>query len=111
MRILSNRLALLAVATIALVGVVRADDAAKETTLTGTMLCAKCSLKEATVCTDVLQVKDGDKTVNYYITQDGKSKTSGHVCAGSKDGVSVTGVVSDKDGKKMIAASKIEAPK
>jgi hypothetical protein len=113
MRILTNRLALLVAATIAIVGagVVRAEDAPKEVTLTGTMQCAKCSLHEAgvTTCTDVLTVKDGDKTVNYYIIQDGKVKTASHVCKDSKDGVSVTGVVSEKDGKKTIAASKIDA--
>ena len=110
MRTLSKRLALLAIATVALLGVARADDAAKEVTLKGTMQCAKCSLKEAAACADVLTVKDGDKTTNYYISENGKTKTAEHICAGSKDGVSVTGVVSEKDGKHYIAASKIEKP-
>ena len=108
MRILSNRLALLAVATLALVGVARAEDA-KEVTLTGTMQCAKCSLHEegVTTCQDVLTVKDGDKETKYYIAA-GDAQKAAHVCKGTKDGVTVTGTVETKDGKQVLTASKVE---
>lgn len=87
---------------------VRADDA-KEVTLKGTLTCAKCSLHEGTQCQNVLQVKEGDTTTNYYLLDNKLSKDShSAVCRGSKEGVSVTGVVSEKDGKKWITASKIE---
>ena len=110
MRTKAYRFALLVVATVALAGIARAADKPKEVTLKGTMQCARCSLHESgvTKCADVLTVKDGDKSVNYYITQDGKSKTASHVCNDSKADVSVTGVVSEKDGKHHIAATKIE---
>lgn len=116
MRILANRLAFLVVATVTLGGIAAttrpADEAtdAKKVTLKGTMQCARCSLHEAgvTKCADVLSVKEGENTVNYYITQEGKAKTESHVCNGTKADVSVTGVVSEKEGKHYIAATKIE---
>ena len=92
-------------------GLLWAEDAKKdETTLKGTRLCAKCNLKIADKCQDVLQVKEGDATVNYYMAdmKDSKVVKSGHVCSGSKENVTVTGVVSEKDGKKWIEVSKVE---
>jgi hypothetical protein len=47
--------------------------------------------------------------VKYYLTDNKISKTSHKdVCGAPKENVSVTGLVSEKDGKKMIEASKIE---
>ena len=92
-------------------GMLWADDAAasKEVTLKGTLTCAKCDLKETAKCQNVLKVTEGDKVVKYYLTENQTSKTSHKdVCSAPKDNVSVTGVVSEKDGKKMIEASKIE---
>ena len=87
---------------------VRAEDG-KEVTLKGTLTCAKCTLHEGTTCQSVLQVKDGDKTTNYYLMDNTISKDShAAICRTSKEGVSVTGVVSEKDGKNWITASKIE---
>ena len=106
-----NRVAVLAACVLMMgAGMLWADDAAKEVTLKGTRLCAKCNLKVADKCQDVLQVKEGDATVNYYMSdlKDSKVVKSGHVCNGSKENVSVTGVVSEKDGKKWIAVSKVE---
>jgi hypothetical protein len=88
---------------------VQADDK-KEETLKGTLVCGKCTLKEADACTNVLQVKKGDKTVNYYIKDMG-NKEAYHKksCpAGSKQEATVTGTVSMKDGKMWITASKVE---
>ena len=51
-----------------------ASDASTETTLTGTMVCAKCKLHEADKCQNVLQVEKDGKTVNYYLTQNKVSK-------------------------------------
>ena len=89
------------------VNFVRADDASK--TLKGTMTCAKCDLKVADKCQNVLQVKDGDATVTYYIEDNDVSKgTHKKVCTAAVDNVSITGTVSEKDGKKWIAPTKIE---
>src|ERR1041384_6347563 len=85
---------------------------AKEVKLTGTLVCGKCALKETDECSNVLQVKEGDKTVTYYLKDEGK-KESYHkdICTAGKKGkeVTVTGKVSEKDGKKWITDAKVEA--
>jgi Family of unknown function (DUF6370) len=85
-------------------------DDAKEVTLKGTIMCGKCKLKMTDDCSNVLQViekKDGkDVEVNYFIKDEGKAeKYHGKICTDTKKG-SVTGVVSEKDGKKWITPSK-----
>ena len=95
------------VAMFALVSFVRADDAA--TTVKGTMTCAKCGLKTADKCQSVLQVKDGDTTVTYYIADSDASKgTHDKVCTAAVENVTITGTVAEKDGKKWITPTKIE---
>jgi hypothetical protein len=86
-----------------------AADAAKDVTLKGTMKCGKCMLHETKACADVLEVKDGDKTVHYYIAKNDVSKgLHKNVCHDEKADITVTGTVSEKDGKMTIAATKIE---
>jgi hypothetical protein len=86
---------------------------AAETTLSGTMVCAKCTLKKADAakCQDVLVVKDDQgASTEYYITKNAAADDAGHQC--SKEAkATVTGTVSDKDGKKWIEATKIEKEK
>ncbi len=104
-------LALGAAVLCALALTLRADDKkadAKEVTLKGTLVCTKCLLGETADCGNAIQVKDGDKTVTYYIKDDGKAeKYHGKFCT-SKSGVSgsVTGVVSEEKDKKYITPSK-----
>jgi hypothetical protein len=99
------------VAICLLVGGTRAEDK-KEVTLKGTILCAKCALKEATKCTTAIQVKDGDKTVTYYFHDNGnKEEYHEEVCGGAKKEGTVTGVVHDHEGKKFIKPSKVEYAK
>jgi hypothetical protein len=76
----------------------------KEVTLKGSMVCGKCTLGVCAKCTNVLQVKEGDKTVDYFIDDAGnKEKYHKAICpAGKKQDATVTGVVSEKDGKKWI---------
>ena len=89
----------------------RADDA-KATTLTGKMVCTKCTLHETDACANALQVKADDKVTTYYMVDNDVTKAEHkNVCHGPKEGVSVTGVVSEKDGKKWIDVTKIEMPK
>ena len=95
------------VALFALANVVRADDT--PVTLKGTMTCAKCGLKIADKCQSVLQVKEGDAPVIYYIADNDVSKgTHDKVCTAPVDNVTITGTLADKDGKKWITPSKIE---
>ena len=93
--------------------VATAEDAKKEVKLTGTLMCGKCSLKLTTKCSNVVQVKEGDKTVNYFLDDKGNGETyHEEVCGDGKvEGVTVTGTVSEKDGKKWVKVSKIDLPK
>ena len=79
---------------------------AKEVTLKGTITCAKCDLGKETKCTTVIVVKEDGKDVIYYL--DAKSGKANHekICKAGQPG-SVTGKVSEKDGKKTITASKV----
>jgi len=91
---------------------VKADDK-KEVTLKGKMVCGKCTLKETDACSNVLQVKEKDKTVNYYVKDKGNKETyhKGSCKPDSSQDVEVTGTVAEKDGKKWITASKVEVKK
>lgn len=90
---------------------VQADDK-KEVTLKGTILCAKCALKETKKCTTAIQVKEDEKTVTYYLDDKGHGEEYHEtVCGGEKKEGSVTGMVTEKDGKKWIKPSKVEYAK
>ncbi len=81
---------------------------AAETTLKGTLVCAKCKLKKAEKCQDVLLVADDSgATTEYYITKNEAAEKAGHQCT-TEAQATVTGEVTDKDGVKWVAASKIE---
>ena len=94
------------------VGLVAIATAGDEVTVTGNIMCAKCTLKKADAkeCQDVLVVKDGSKTAEYYVEKNEVAKAFGHTCKGEKAAV-VTGKVTEKDGKKWISATKMEANK
>lgn len=78
-----------------------------EVTLKGTMVCGKCSLKQADACQNVLKVTEKDKEVVYWLEHNDVAKSNhGPVCSGSK-GATVKGAVSDKDGKKLLTANSI----
>ena len=89
-----------------------AGASAADQTLSGDVLCAKCNLKKADAkeCQDVLVVKSGDTSAEYYIVKNPVSEKFGHVCSGKK-AATVTGTVAEKDGKKWISATKMEQPK
>jgi hypothetical protein len=100
---------------VALVVAVKAADKAegKEVTKSGKLVCGKCTLKETDECSNVLQVKEDGKTVNYYLDDSGKGeKYHKDICAAkSEKDVKVTGTVSEKDKKKYIKVTKLEDAK
>jgi len=85
----------------------------KEVKLTGTLVCGSCKLKESKKCANVLQVKEKDKTINYWLTDKGNDEPyHENICGGGelKD-VTVTGIVTEKDGKKTVKVVKFEMKK
>ncbi len=95
----------------------RAEDkaVAKEVKLTGTLVCAKCKLKAEGVkkCTNALIVKEGEKTVTYFLEDKGNAESYHEdVCGGGeKEGVTVLGTLTEKDGKKYVKTTKVESKK
>jgi hypothetical protein len=104
--------ALAAVATLATAWAAVAEDK-NEVKLTGTLVCSKCSLKVTPKCGNALQVKEGDKVVNYFLDDKGHDEPYHEgVCGGDKvENVTVTGTVTEKDGKKWIKPTKVETKK
>jgi uncharacterized protein (TIGR02271 family) len=82
--------------------------AGKATTINGTIMCARCQLKQTDVCQNVLQVKDGAKTQTYFMAQNDVSKAFHEaVCKDAKK-ATATGTVQEVGGKLQFTATKIE---
>ena len=78
----------------------------KEVTLKGEIVCSKCELKETKACANAIKTKIDGKDVTVYIDDKGKAESyHGKICTSPAKG-SVTGVISEKDGKKTIKPSK-----
>jgi hypothetical protein len=90
-----------------------ADDKKKETKLEGDLVCAKCKLKETKECANALQVKDGDKTVTYYLDDKGAKEDYHKMCCTKTTKVTITGgEVAEKEGKKTLKGTfKVEEKK
>jgi uncharacterized protein (TIGR02271 family) len=89
-------------------GIISESGPGKVTTLTGTIMCARCQLQETDVCQNVLQVQDGAKTQTYYIAQNDASKAFHQaVCKDAKK-ATATGTVQEVNGKLQFTATKIE---
>lgn len=105
---LAVKMALSLAVVVGFLALAQADDK-KEVTLKGTMVCGKCTLKlkGVTKCTNVLQVKEDGKTVNYFIDdKGGKAPYHKAICPkGAEQMAEITGTVSSKDGKKWIKPS------
>jgi len=85
--------------------------AADEKTVTGEGKCGKCELKETKSCQNVVQVKEGDKTVTYYLTHNDVSKAfHENICKETKK-ITVTGTVKEVDGKMELTPTKIALAK
>ena len=86
--------------------------AADEVTITGNMVCGKCTLHETASCQNVIQVVKDGKTVKYYLTKNDVSDAMHEdICHGDSKKVTATGTVVEKDGKEMLTVTKLEAAK
>jgi hypothetical protein len=92
-----------------LAGTARAAEESK--TITGDAVCAKCELNLQDKCQTVIQAKEGDKVVNYYLAANDAAKAfHPKICQGGAE-VTATGTVSTVDGKQVLTVSTIEIKK
>ncbi|MBX3731988.1 MAG: hypothetical protein KF791_05290 [Verrucomicrobiae bacterium] len=98
------------VAAIAAAAVAVRADEGKEVKLTGEGMCAKCELKSADSCQNVVQVKDGDKKTTYYLTGDVSKAFHKNLCSTTAK-VNVEGTCTKDGDKLVVAVTKIEAVK
>ena len=100
MRLASTLFGILTALCVLAVNVQAAD---KEVTLKGKILCGKCTLKQAKKCATVIKVKEDGKDMIYWFLENGnKEEYHEEVCGGGEKEGTVTGTVSEKDGKKWI---------
>jgi len=82
-----------------------------EVTITGLGQCAKCALHETKECQNTITTEEHGKKVTYYLAENDKSKDfHDNICKKSEK-ITATGVLSEKDGKKVLTPSKIEVAK
>jgi hypothetical protein len=100
----------LGLALVLVTGLVGAAPAGDEVTLEGRVVCAKCTLKRADAkeCQNVLLVAGEDgKDAEYYVTRNDVDARFGEVCTDVRK-ATVTGTISERDGRKWITASRME---
>jgi hypothetical protein len=83
----------------------------KTKTITGTGLCAKCSLKESDSCQNVVQVEKNGKKNNYYLVQNDVSKKFHEKICKAPAQVKVTGTLKKVNGKNELTPTDIELVK
>jgi hypothetical protein len=89
----------------------KGDKKGGEVTLSGEMVCGKCTLHETAKCQNILKVTEGAKETKYYLAQNDVAKTNHeHVCS-APEKATVTGTVSEEAGKKTLTASSIKFDK
>jgi type 1 fimbria pilin len=96
-------------AVVALAGFAVAGDDAKTVTVSGKIVCAKCTMHKDDMkeCQNVLVAEKDGKTVEYYIAKNEVAEDFGHVCKAEKQ-VTATGTIAEKDGHTWITATKLE---
>jgi hypothetical protein len=88
-----------------------ADDT-NEVTMTGLVVCGKCTLHITKSCQNVLQVDQNGSTVNYFLIQNQVSKDfHGNICQNDGEKATVTGTVSQDNGTNYLTAAKIDPAK
>lgn len=85
-----------------------AAKAAKEVTLKGTMVCAKCTLHEGEKCQNVLKVKAGGKETAYYLAENAIAEENHDKVCSEPAKATVKGTVGEAEGKKTLTASSIK---
>lgn len=92
---------------LALTGAHAGDKKDKEVTLKGKICCAKCELSVETECMTVIVTKKDKKDVTIYFDKPSDKKHHASICSEAKNG-SVTGTVTEKDKKKVVAVKSLK---
>jgi hypothetical protein len=81
--------------------------------LQGKLVCGKCTLKECEKCTNVLQVKKGDKTINFFLKDKGNKEAYHKMCCAPNSSIEATvaGTCVEVDGKKWVTPTKVTVKK
>ena len=85
--------------------------AAETVTITGEGKCGKCALKETAKCQNVIEVTEDGKTTKYYLADNKVAKDYHKTVCTETVKTTATGTVEEKDGKKVLTATKIEEVK
>jgi hypothetical protein len=108
---LSMLLGLAVVFALALTAPAEEKKEAKETTITGTITCAKCDLKveNQKTCATVIKgkAKGSDKEEVFWFDTDSSKKNHKAICTEAKKGT-VTGTIEEKDGKKTVKVKEVK---
>jgi hypothetical protein len=112
MKALSALLGLVCVVVIA-AGLQADAPAGTKVKLEGKLVCGKCTLKECDKCTNVLQVKKGDKTISYFLKDKGNKEAYHKNCCTPNSSIdaSVEGTCVETDGKKWVTPTKVTVKK
>ena len=85
--------------------------AAEEVTITGEGKCAKCALKQTSMCQNAIEVTENGKTTTYLLEPNKVAKDYHKTVCTKTVKTKATGTVEEKDGKKILTASKVEEVK
>ncbi len=104
-----KRMILAFAAGLLLAGMAGPAFASDPVTITGTMVCGKCTLHLTKECQNVVEVAQGTNTVYYFLEMNDVSKAAHDpICdPGNSEKVTVTGTVQVKDGKEVMTPAKI----
>lgn len=85
---------------------------AADTKITGEAVCAKCELKTASACQMAIKVKGADGKEETILADNNDIAKGFHskICKASAK-VNAEGAITEKDGKKTIALTKVEEAK
>lgn len=100
------KVTLLGFGLLAIAGMARAGDEVK--TITGEAKCADVDMHAQSTCQTVVQVKQGEAMVNYYVVENEASKGLHEKICGNPQQVTATGTVAQKEGKLEMTPTKVE---
>ncbi len=102
----------LALLSSTLLAVLSLSASAEDTKITGEAVCAKCDLKEASACQMAIKITDASGKSETILADNNKVAKDFHseICKKSEK-VNAEGTITEKDGHKTIALTKVEAAK